>query len=92
MDTIYYDRQNKSVKIAYVPEKNNSIAGSITGLIDEVKLTVNEETKEYLNLIKEDIEAEKRNLRQIAGYISEYSRSINQCTPGGTEMKTVTDG
>mgnify|MGYP001681408559 FL=1 len=91
MDTIYYNRQNRSVKIAYVPERNHSIAGSINGLIDEVKLTVNEETKEYLNLIKEDIEAEKRNLRQIAGYISEYRRSINQCTPGGTEMKTVTD-
>lgn len=91
MDTIYYNRQNRSVKIAYVPERNHSIAGSINGLIDEVKLTVNEETKEYLNLIKEDIEAEKRNLRQIAGYISEYRRSINQCTPGGTEIKTVTD-
>lgn len=83
LDTVYYSKTNRSVKIAYIPQNGHSLSSNIKSFIEEIGKDTLPETKEYLGILRKDVCKENRNLREIAGFVSEYRKSIGQCQKDG---------
>lgn len=78
-DTIYYNLKKKNIRIAYIPSKKGSLTEHIGNFIDELSESADDATTEYLMSVKHDLHLYNRNLKDLAGFVSEQRKRIYQC-------------
>lgn len=78
-DTVYYNLKKKHVRIAYIPSKTGTLTENLNAFIDELTEEVDEAAGEYLQCIRKDLNYYNRNLKDMAGFVSEQRKRIYQC-------------
>lgn len=78
MDTIFYDRENHSVRIAYVPvEKENAVLReNISDFITEFGDSVEEDGKIYLNEVRTQMEENNYYIQDLINVIGDIRRDV----------------
>ncbi len=79
VDTVYYDNKKKKVRIAYIPARKGELNKNLNSFLDELVQSADDEAKEYLISVKGDLNKFNRSLRDMAAFISEQRKRINQC-------------
>ena len=78
-DTVFYNLKKKNIRIAYVPTNDGSLYEHLNDFIDELAEDAKEETVEYLKSVKNDLHLYNRNLKELAGFVSEQRKRIYKC-------------
>ncbi len=78
-DTVYYNLKKKNVRIAYIPTNSGNLFDHLNSFINELAEEASEETVEYLMSVKKDLHFYNRNLKELAGFVSEQRKRIHQC-------------
>lgn len=76
-DTIYYNKENKQVRIAYVPvqPERASLRENISGFINELKNRVSGTGETYLEKVKEQMNENNYYIQDMINVIGEIRRN-----------------
>ena len=77
-DTIFYNKETKQVRIAYVPVEKPyaSLRENITGFITEVEESVPGNNRVYLEKVKRKLEEKNYYIKDMVNLIGEMKRKI----------------
>ena len=79
VDTVFYDKKRKRVRIAYIPEEKGTLMEHLNVFFDELLEMANDDTVEYIKSLKEDLNLNNRSLRDMAVFVSEQKKRIDKC-------------
>lgn len=79
METIFYNRQTRQVRIAYVPVKRThpTLRENMSGFIAQMGKSINKKDKTYLDQIKNQMEENNYYIQDMINVIGEMRRSIS---------------
>jgi len=86
MDTIFYDKDSNTVRIAYVPvdRENAVLRENIADFIAELSSNVNEESRTYLNEVKNQMEENNYYIQDLINVIGDIRRTVIRNDEGET--------
>lgn len=79
IDTVFYDRKRKRVRIAYIPEETGTLTEHLENFFGQLCENAEEDAVCYIDSLKEDLALNNRNLKDMAVFVSEQRKRISQC-------------
>ncbi len=79
LDTVFFNKVNRRIKIAYIPDDNKNLHEKIEKFLDDISKVSSEDTKIYLDVVRKDIPKEITSLKDIAIFIGQQRKKINSC-------------
>lgn len=79
INTVYFHRKYRDVKIAYIPEEEKSKTTKIMEYIDELGKYVDEQCRDYLKRVKMAVINENLNLKDTINLIGKLRRVVYEC-------------
>lgn len=77
LDTIFYDRETRQVRIAYVPvdRENASLRENLAGFITEMKVCLHDQAKTYIDKVKVQMEENNYYIQDLINIIGDIRRT-----------------